>query len=151
MLKGDLLGLPFADGTFDLILCNHVIEHIPDDVGALRELARILKSDGLLLIGVPNEGCGLARLRNHVLQRSILTSTDHVHFYTADLLTERIRRAGLRPRGEIRREGFFVPHLRLAYIVREYRLGRAAMDALARLFPAQCAGLLLAAVHDGPK
>jgi SAM-dependent methyltransferase len=45
--------LPFADGAFDLITTLDVIEHIDDDVRALRELRRVLRPDGRLLVAVP--------------------------------------------------------------------------------------------------
>ncbi len=79
----NLLQLPFPDESFDLIVCNHVLEHIPDYMGALNELHRTISKGGLLLLGVPNEGCFLAWLRNHCLQRSILKTTDHVNFLRA--------------------------------------------------------------------
>jgi SAM-dependent methyltransferase len=44
---------PFADETFDLVLATDIIEHVDDDIGALRELNRALKSGGHLLITVP--------------------------------------------------------------------------------------------------
>lgn len=49
----DLQNLPYADGSFDLILCSHVLEHVPDDRRALRELHRVLSPQGLLLLLVP--------------------------------------------------------------------------------------------------
>jgi SAM-dependent methyltransferase len=45
--------LPFADATFDLVTTLDVIEHIGDDVGALRELRRVLRPGGRLLVAVP--------------------------------------------------------------------------------------------------
>jgi SAM-dependent methyltransferase len=45
--------LPFADGSFDLVTTLDVIEHIDDDVGALRELRRVLRPGGRLLVAVP--------------------------------------------------------------------------------------------------
>ena len=42
-VRGDALTLPFADGTFDKIIASEVLEHIPDDVGAIAELTRVLK------------------------------------------------------------------------------------------------------------
>jgi SAM-dependent methyltransferase len=51
--KVDVTRMPYADGTFDLILCNHVLEHIPDDRQAMRELRRVLKDDGLAVLQVP--------------------------------------------------------------------------------------------------
>ena len=39
-VQGDALALPFADGTFDRVIASEVLEHIPDDTAAMRELAR---------------------------------------------------------------------------------------------------------------
>jgi ubiquinone/menaquinone biosynthesis C-methylase UbiE len=38
--------LPFEDNQYDVILCNHVLEHIPDDTKAMQELYRVLKPGG---------------------------------------------------------------------------------------------------------
>ena len=43
MLAADLTALPFADSSFDAIVCSHVLEHIPDDRAAMRELWRVLR------------------------------------------------------------------------------------------------------------
>jgi SAM-dependent methyltransferase len=141
-LAADLLSLPFADGSFDLILCSHVIEHINADVNALRELKRVLAPNGMLLIGVPNEGCLLARLRNKVLQRSILRTTDHVQFYTSQSLVARCRMAGLVPFLPVMREGFFLPHLGLMLRLRETAVGSLLIDVMLRILPSQAAGLV---------
>jgi SAM-dependent methyltransferase len=50
---GTILDLPVADRTFDLVCAMDVIEHVEDDVGALRELTRVLAPHGTLLISVP--------------------------------------------------------------------------------------------------
>jgi SAM-dependent methyltransferase len=50
---GRLEELPWDDGTFDLITCLDVIEHVPDDVTALRELGRVCRPGGRLLVTVP--------------------------------------------------------------------------------------------------
>lgn len=44
---------PFADGSFDSLLCNQVLEHVPDPIQFLDECARVLKPDGKLLLSVP--------------------------------------------------------------------------------------------------
>lgn len=54
-VKADLCDLPFQDYQFDLILCNHVLEHIPNDVKAMSELYRVLKNNGILIAQVPLE------------------------------------------------------------------------------------------------
>lgn len=51
---GDLNGLPFPDGSFDLVVCFEVIEHFADPFGVLDELARVLAPEGVLLVSSPN-------------------------------------------------------------------------------------------------
>lgn len=54
-VKADICNLPFSDNQYDLILCNHVLEHITDDLKAMRELYRVLKKGGTLIAQVPLE------------------------------------------------------------------------------------------------
>lgn len=49
----DLTALPLPDNSFDLILCNHVLEHIPNDRQAMRELYRVLRPSGRAILQVP--------------------------------------------------------------------------------------------------
>lgn len=51
--KADALALPFADNSFDKVICSEVLEHIPDYQGVLAEINRVLKPDGLLAVSVP--------------------------------------------------------------------------------------------------
>jgi SAM-dependent methyltransferase len=52
-IRLDITHIPFADETFDVIICNHVLEHITDDRLAMREIYRVLKPEGLALLQVP--------------------------------------------------------------------------------------------------
>ena len=54
-LVGDACHLPFANESFDIILCSEVLEHIKDDKGAIREIERVLKQNGLLILTVPSD------------------------------------------------------------------------------------------------
>ena len=54
-VKADICNLPFEDNTYDVIFCNHVLEHIPDDTKAMQELYRILKKGGLAILQIPQE------------------------------------------------------------------------------------------------
>ena len=49
----DITNITFDDETFDLIMCTHVLEHIPDDRKAMSELYRVLKKGGIALLNVP--------------------------------------------------------------------------------------------------
>ena len=60
LLRGDALRFPFADETFDKIICSEVIEHVEDDRQGVAELARILNAGGKIAITVPT------RLTEHV-------------------------------------------------------------------------------------
>ncbi|MGB1139630.1 MAG: class I SAM-dependent methyltransferase [Halioglobus sp.] len=51
--SADALHLPFADNTFDKVICSEVLEHIPDYNGALAEIERVLKPGGLFCASVP--------------------------------------------------------------------------------------------------
>lgn len=51
--KVDLEALPFADGSYDFVFASHVLEHVPDDLKAIREIRRILKPNGLAILPVP--------------------------------------------------------------------------------------------------
>ena len=50
---GSLTDVPLADNSVDLLTCYHVLEHIPDDRAAMREIARIMRPGGLALLQVP--------------------------------------------------------------------------------------------------
>ncbi|MDR5589579.1 class I SAM-dependent methyltransferase [Christiangramia sp. SM2212] len=54
-VKADICDLPFENESFDFILCNHVLEHIPDDTKAMQELYRILKPGGTAVLQIPQE------------------------------------------------------------------------------------------------
>jgi SAM-dependent methyltransferase len=54
-IKADICNLPFDDNKFDVILCNHVLEHIPDDTKAIKELYRVLKPNGMAILQIPQD------------------------------------------------------------------------------------------------
>ena len=51
--KGDVQNLPYDNHTFDIILSLDVLEHVKDDLTAIKELKRVLKNDGIAIINVP--------------------------------------------------------------------------------------------------
>ena len=52
-VHADVTELPFEDETFDLVVCNHVLEHVVDDRSAVREVFRVLRPGGQALFQVP--------------------------------------------------------------------------------------------------
>jgi len=88
--QADITELPFADGSFDIILCSHVLEHVPNDDLALKELYRVLRTDGEAIILVPQD-----REREETYEDSTITTeegreeafgqSDHVRWYGRDV------------------------------------------------------------------
>jgi SAM-dependent methyltransferase len=97
--NGDGTRLPFPDETFDHIICSEVMEHIPDDAAAARELARVLKPGGTLAVTVPTwfpeKVCWALSDEYH----APFVPGGHVRIFTAAALRRRFRDAGLTPRG----------------------------------------------------
>ena len=54
-VKADICNLPFEDNSFNVIFCNHVLEHIPDDQKAMQELFRVLKPGGWGIFQIPQD------------------------------------------------------------------------------------------------
>lgn len=52
-IVSDITAIPVPDSTFDIVLCTEVMEHVPDPLNALRELARVVKPKGQLIITAP--------------------------------------------------------------------------------------------------
>ena len=51
--KVDIQNLPFADSSYDFVFASHVLEHVPDDLKAIKEIRRILKNNGVAILPVP--------------------------------------------------------------------------------------------------
>lgn len=54
-VKADICDLPFEDDSYDVILCNHVLEHITDDTKAMEELYRVMKPKGWGIFQIPQD------------------------------------------------------------------------------------------------
>ena len=88
-VKADICNLPFNDDEFDIILCNHVLEHIPNDIKAMHELYRVLKPGGMAIIQIPQD---LKRettfeddsITNKKERTKIFGQYDHVRIYGRD-------------------------------------------------------------------
>jgi len=105
LLRGDLAALPFAAGSFDKLLLSEVLEHLADDLGALREAHRVLRSGGLLAVSVPHAHFpwpwdpihrGWAALGGRPLRKGPLKGiwSGHQRLYWPEDLARRIAEAG---------------------------------------------------------
>ena len=94
LIAGDATRLPFRDGAFDAVICTETLEHLPDDAGAIGEIARVLRAGGTLLGAVPSHFTELLFWRlSHGYWH---TPGGHVRIYRPRVLSSRLRRAGLR-------------------------------------------------------
>jgi SAM-dependent methyltransferase len=96
----DIQHLSLADETFDVIICAHVLEHVPDDALAMRELYRVLKKDGTLFITVPDiHGDPNSTLEDPAFDSAALRKrhygqADHLRLYGRNDFTLRLLGAG---------------------------------------------------------
>lgn len=100
MIKMDITDIPFDDNVFDVIICSHVLEHIPDDRKAMRELRRVLKSDGWSILQVPidlnrAETYEDPTITDPAERQRLFGQDDHVRWYGRDYLA-RLKEAGFR-------------------------------------------------------
>jgi len=95
----DITDMPYADRTFDLVICSHVLEHVPQDRAAMREVARVLKETGTALIMVPFHDAPVTdedpSITSPAEREVRFGQHDHVRYYGRDII-ERLTMAGLR-------------------------------------------------------
>lgn len=65
--KGDAENIPFDNNTFDVVYCSHVLEHVSDMQKALSEMYRVLKSTGVLIIGIPTAEMAKVNLYTNIM------------------------------------------------------------------------------------
>ena len=101
VVQGDALHLPFVDGSFDRVVCSEVLEHIPDDLGAMRELARVLRPGGTMAITIPRFG---PELVNWALSDEYhMVPGGHVRIYRRRVIEGRLTSTGLTVTGDRKR------------------------------------------------
>ena len=101
-IKANVYNLPFEENYFDLILCNHVLEHIEDDNKALNELHRVIKNKGTLIAQVPLEKNLKKTFENKEImnpkeRNKYYGQYDHVRVYGLDFYT-RLAKSGFTPK-----------------------------------------------------
>ncbi len=147
LFLADILDYPARQDFFEIIFFNHVLEHIPEDERALQTVYRLLKPKGLLVLGVPNEGAWWWQLA-YRLQPKTLQSTDHVHFYTAETIGQKLVSQGFTLL-EIYHLGWGFPHWGIDARLRQYKVMDDLFEMMGqRLFPRQASSLYLLATKE---
>jgi len=91
--QGDVCALPFDDASFDLVLATDIIEHVDDDGAALREIRRVLKPGGRVLM-IDIAGNDHPLLDTYLQAAEVLRDASHVRDYRADEWLAMFRGAG---------------------------------------------------------
>ena len=99
-VKMDIHSIPFSENQFDVVLCNHVLEHVKDDIQAMAEIKRVLRPGGWAILLVPffNPIAGVTvedpSITNPREREKMFGQSDHVRKYGKDY-PQRIKQAGL--------------------------------------------------------
>ncbi|MDP5107151.1 MAG: class I SAM-dependent methyltransferase [Polaribacter sp.] len=88
-VKADICNLPFDNNSFDVVFCNHVLEHIPDDTKAMQELFRVLKKGGFGIFQIPQDITRETTFEDDSItdkkeRAKIFGQYDHVRIYGKD-------------------------------------------------------------------
>lgn len=102
-----------ADASVDVVVLLHVIEHVPDPLGTLRSILRVLKPGGHLVLETPRYDSVMFRILQH-RERS-LSCNGHIYFFTTDTLRKMYEKAGFE-------------HRQLRYVGRSLSLDRLAWN-----------------------
>lgn len=99
-VKADICNLPFEDQSFDVVFCNHVLEHIVNDKKAMQELFRVLKKEGFGIFQIPQDLSRQktfedASITNKKERTKIFGQYDHVRVYGRDYF-DRLRSVGFK-------------------------------------------------------
>ena len=87
-VTADAMHLPFKSGSFLKVICSEVLEHLPEDRPALRQMATVMKPGGSLILTFPHRRAYFARDDRFV---------NHFRRYELSEMEERLREAGLNP------------------------------------------------------
>jgi SAM-dependent methyltransferase len=96
MRRLDVTSIESESDAFDLVWCSHVLEHVPDDAAAMRELYRVTKPGGLCVVQVPiwrKQTFENPAVTDPAERERLFYQQDHVRLYGEDI-EERLAAAG---------------------------------------------------------
>ena len=97
-VKMDIHDIPFDDNSFDVVVCNHVMEHVDDDIKCMSEIRRVLKPGGWAIMQVPQDYDREETLEDPTItdpkeRERVYWQSDHVRLYGRDY-GKRLAKAG---------------------------------------------------------
>ena len=110
VLRGDARRLPFADGSFDVVITSEVLEHIQDDVAAIAEMVRVLKPGGRFAATVPAYLPEVVNWKLSDEYHAPKSPGGHVRIYSKTELRAKLRSAGLDVDGYHRAHALHSPY-----------------------------------------
>jgi SAM-dependent methyltransferase len=110
VLRGDATKLPFADGSFDVVITSEVLEHLQDDVAAIDEMVRVLAPGGRFAATVPAWFPEMVNWRLSDEYHAPKSVGGHVRIYTGTELRAKLRTAGLDIDGSHRAHALHSPY-----------------------------------------
>jgi SAM-dependent methyltransferase len=110
VLRGDARRLPFADGSFDVVITSEVLEHIQDDVAAIAEMVRVLKPGGRFAATVPAYLPEIVNWKLSDEYHAPKSPGGHVRIYSKTELRAKLRSAGLDVDGYHRAHALHSPY-----------------------------------------
>ncbi|MBE0429908.1 MAG: methyltransferase domain-containing protein [Thermoleophilia bacterium] len=101
MVEMDITNIQFPDASFDVIICNHVLEHIIDDGKAMSELHRTLKPGGMAILQVPvsqalKDTYEDFEITDKAEREEVFGQGDHVRIYSSAGYQHKLARAGFK-------------------------------------------------------
>ena len=99
-VKADICDLPFKENEFDIVFCNHVLEHISNDTKAIQELYRVLKPGGFGIFQIPQDLSKAITFEDNTItdrkeRAKLFGQYDHVRVYGRDYF-DKLRSIGFK-------------------------------------------------------
>jgi len=92
VIEGDIISIPEPDASFDVIMCNEVLEHLPDPVKAIHEFSRLLKPGGRIILTAPF--CSLTHFAPYHFSSGFNSYWYQTHLVEHDFIDLKIERSG---------------------------------------------------------
>lgn len=125
MVRMDISAIPYPDHHFDIIYCSHVLEHVPDDRQAMRELRRVLKPSGWAVLQVP------VTVETTVEDPTVTDPQERLRLFGQE---DHVRRYGIDYPQRLEAAGFRVLAIPAERIAGEARVARLGLDGDEKIF-----------------